>query len=304
MAGTPSHEIVTLRHGRFGVSICPAAGGSITRFWQDRPDGPIEWLRPATATAIADRDPLGMASFPLVPFSSRIREGRFGFGGHAVSLPLNFPPERHAIHGHGWQASWHIVDVEEDTATIAYTHAADRWPWAYEAGQTFSLGETGLSLIMTLTNRGDGPMPAGLGPHPYFVRTPGARIAATVDRLWGSDSEVMPTALTAPPPGRDLNAGLAPAETVMDNTFTGWDHRVEISWPEWGARLVMEAPPPLDFLVVFTPPGEDYFCVEPVSNMTDAFNLAAAGRRDTGMTVLEPGETLTGIVRFRPDPID
>lgn len=303
MAGEQTDEIITLRHGEFGLSICPAAGGSITRYWQERDGRTIEWLRPASPRAIAARDPLGMASFPLVPFSSRIRDGRFVFDGHAVSLPLNFLPERHAIHGHGWQSPWDVVLAEEDTATIAYTHTADSWPWPYAAEQTVTLGDDGLSLLMTVSNHGDGPMPAGLGPHPYFVRTPGARITAITGRMWGSDAEVMPTELAAPVAGKDLNTGLVPSAVAMDNTFVDWDHRVEITWPEWRARLVMEAPAPLDHLVVFTPPGEDYFCVEPVSNITDAFNLAAAGRGDTGITVLEPDETLTGIIRFRPELI-
>lgn len=301
MSGVHSDEITTIRYGDSGLSICPAAGGSITRYWRESDGRTIEWLRPASPEAIAARDPLGMGSFPLVPFSSRIRDGRFAFDGHAVALPLNFLPERHAIHGHGWQAPWDLVTVEEDTATIAYTHSPDSWPWPYTAEQTFTLGDGGLSILMTVTNHGDGPMPAGLGPHPYFVRTPGARISAAVGALWGSDDEVMPTALAPPAGDRDLNTGLVPSATTMDNTFTGWDHRVEITWPEWGARLTMEAPPPLNFLVVFTPPGEDYFCVEPVSNMTDAFNQSAAGRDDTGMTVLGPDETLTGIIRFRPE---
>jgi hypothetical protein len=34
-----------------------------------------------------------------------------------------------------------------------------------------------------------------------------------------------------------------------------------------------------------------------VSHVTDAFNLAAAGRTDTGTRALEPGRTLRAVVR-------
>jgi len=54
------------------------------------------------------------------------------------------------------------------------------------------------------------------------------------------------------------------------------------------------------FLVVYSPPGEPYFCAEPVTNCTDAFNLAVQGRTDTGMIVLAPGEVVTVIIRFTP----
>ena len=42
--------------------------------------------------------------------------------------------------------------------------------------------------------------------------------------------------------------------------------------------------------MVYTAPGADFLCVEPVSNVADAFNLAAAGDGRTGMRVLAPGE--------------
>jgi len=58
----------------------------------------------------------------------------------------------------------------------------------------------------------------------------------------------------------------------------------------------MTAEPPLDFLVVYTPPARSFLCVEPVSHMTDAFNLAAAGRTDTGCRILAPGEALRAAV--------
>jgi len=44
---------------------------------------------------------------------------------------------------------------------------------------------------------------------------------------------------------------------------------------------MMTASQPLGALYLYVPPGSDYFCLEPASNITDAFNLAAAGR--TGM---------------------
>jgi aldose 1-epimerase len=66
--------------------------------------------------------------------------------------------------------------------------------------------------------------------------------------------------------------------------------------------VVMTAEAPLDFLVVYTPPGRPFFCVEPVSHVTDAFNLAAAGRTDTGSRALAPGETLRAAVTLSLEP--
>ena len=136
-------------------------------------------------------------------------------------------------------------------------------------------------------------MPAGLGWHPYFPRTPRVTITADVRAMWLTDEEKMPTERVAPP--------AAPFGRGRDNCFVGWSRRVTIDWPELGARLVMRATPPLDYLVVFTPARRPFFCVEPVSHVTDAFNLAEAGRSDSGTLVLEPGETLRTAVVLTPE---
>jgi aldose 1-epimerase len=52
---------------------------------------------------------------------------------------------------------------------------------------------------------------------------------------------------------------------------------------------------------VYTPPGQSFFCAEPVSHITDAFNLAAAGQADTGMLTLAPGETARVALTLTPE---
>jgi galactose mutarotase-like enzyme len=53
-------------------------------------------------------------------------------------------------------------------------------------------------------------------------------------------------------------------------------------------------------LQVFTPAGADFFCVEPNSHVPDSIShpeLPAA----QAMTVLAPGQTLSGSMMFAPD---
>ncbi|HEX9187496.1 MAG TPA: aldose 1-epimerase, partial [Vicinamibacteria bacterium] len=66
-------------------------------------------------------------------------------------------------------------------------------------------------------------------------------------------------------------------------------------------RLRLAASPPLRTLVVYTPPGQSFFCAEPVSHITDAFNLADAGRTDTGMLTLAPGESARATFTLTPE---
>jgi aldose 1-epimerase len=292
--------VISLRAGRAEVGVAPAAGGSIAYYrWNDG-ERVHDWLRPTgredRLSGTADR----FACFPLVPFSNRIRDGRFAFGRRAIRLPLNQWPQPHAEHGHGWQTAWDIVDRAADRLALGFDHPADAWPFSYRARQEFTLTEDELRVTLSAENRGRETMPVGLGLHPYFPRTARCRLMARVDRMWATDDEVMPTTLTGADPRLASCDGLPVAESALDNAFTGWQHDATIDWPEQRARLRMEAGPPLDFLVVYSPPGEDFFCAEPVSHCTDAFNLAGQGRGDTGMLTLEPGAALPVTVRFRP----
>jgi len=296
----PFDSVVMLRADRACVGVAPGIGGSIAYFhWGDGARR-HDWLRPASANDLnagaADR----LACFPLVPFSNRIRDGRFGFGGRLVQLPLNQWPQPHAEHGHGWQAAWTVTTRKDDSLTLDYEHAAGAWPFPYLARQKISLTRDELRLTLSIENRGVDAMPAGLGFHPYFSRTAGCRLAAQVDAMWQTDAEVMPTTLVPADSRLAAPGGMAIAEAAFDNAFTGWRRKATILWPETGATLSLDADPPLDFLVLYTPAGEPYFCAEPVSHCTDAFNLAAQGRGDTGMLVLEPGARTSASVRLRP----
>lgn len=294
-------EIITLRAGEAAVQLAPAAGGAVTRYWHERGGAAREWLQPVPPGSLRVGRARPAAAFPLVPYSNRIRGGRFSFRGRVVALPLNFPPERHSIHGQGWQAVWRPIETTATRARLEYAHPADAWPWAYRATQRVILTPGRLLVELALTNEGATPMPAGLGWHPYFPRTPRARIAADVRAIWLTDAEMMPTSLEPLPAGADLGRGVDVDAVALDNCCVGWSGRATIEWPGDDARLTMTAESPLECLVVFTPPGRPFFCVEPVSHVTDAFNLADAGRADTGMRVLEPGDTLRAGIALAPE---
>jgi aldose 1-epimerase len=281
-----------LTDGLAELEVTPA-GGCITAFRWRQGGGAVDWLRPAP---LGDSPPPGETGcFPLVPYSNRIREGRYRFAGRDYQLAQNFAPSPHSIHGHGWKLPWQVAEQGRQSLTLAYRHDGDGWPQPYRCEQRFDLAGGVLTVTLRLTNAGTGEMPAGLGLHPYFPRSPRCRVTATVAQMWETDSEVMPTRLAALQSGADPQLGLVPAEAALDNCFTGFAGEATIDWPERGAGLTLSADAALDHLVVFTPPGRDFFCLEPVSHGTDAVNRAPGEMRR-----LAPGETFSASVRFLP----
>jgi aldose 1-epimerase len=288
-------DLIALNCGNLQLGISPTFGGSICHFYSLDKGVRTDWMRAADEQALAVGSPLNMASFPLVPFSNRIRNGRFDFQGKSVRLPLNFGDHPHTIHGFGWQNPWQVKDQTETGLRLQYNHKADAWPWSWSAQQVFELTGTSLTLDLSVTNNDDSDMPAGLGLHPYFPRDGGAIVTAAVDAMWQVDDEVMPLDLVKPTTPADPSSGMQVNDIALDNGFTGWQGRAEIRWPTRDKALVMSGTGPLDQLVIFTPDKEDFFCVEPVSHGTDAIN---AGDGPGNMLVLKPGETISASVRF------
>jgi len=267
--------------------------------------GEFDILRPFAGPADGPVGPGDTASFPLVPYSNRIREGRFAFGGRDYCLPLNFGDHPHSIHGVGWRSRWSLAGHTETSIVLDLDHDGEGWPFPFRATQTFTLDGADLLQELAITNTSGGPMPAGLGFHPYLPRHRGARLTADVASVWLIDGTCLPTDRVPCPERWDLGEGADVDALECDNVFEPWDGRARMAWPEDGMAVDLTASADLDRLVVYAPPGGDFFCVEPVSHMTDAVNHAAHGldRDQAGLRVLEAGEAWNVWMRLSPGPI-
>lgn len=263
--------------------LAPETGGSIAALrWRGH-----DLLRGGDPAA----GPLAMASFPLIPFSNRIAGGRFSADGCDVVLPANIMANGRGqtIHGFGWQAVWEVADHGPAHVRLVWHHPAGDWPWPFTAQQHFALTPNGLTLTLSLTNEGTTPMPAGLGIHPYFPRE-GARLDLAVDGRWDVDEARLPTGWTALTAQPDWFGG-----DVIDHGFTGRSGPIRIDLPTH--RLEISPDAALAHTIVYVPPGADYFCVEPVTHMTNAVNRAEPPAI-TGLCWLEPGATRSCAIQF------
>jgi aldose 1-epimerase len=194
-----------------------------------------------------------------------------------------------------------VEALRPDGAMLLYRHEPDAWPWRYEARQEFSLSGDSLTLRLGLTNLSDSPMPAGLGLHPYFPRNEGVTLTTGVTHLWESTNQQIPIRLIELPHELDFARSLRIDDIDLDHCFAGWSRDAVIDWPGRRYRLRMLGDENLPFLVVYTPAKKDFFCVEGVQNMNNAFNWMARGA-ETGVRVLAPGESYSVVTVFRAEP--
>lgn len=266
-----------LRAGAATASILPELGGALTALRVAATD----LLRPAAEDVT---DPLGSSCFPLLPYANRIADGRFVFAGEQYRLPRNFGDHPHSLHGLGWQRPWSIETHQDNEALLAHRHDGnDDWPWSYHATQHIRLFPDRIVLTLMLTNSGKTPMPAGLGFHPYFPLDDATRLSFQADAVWLADDTLLPVSRAPADAFGDWSSPrVVRGTTLIDNCYAGWSGVAAI---EQGPVRLSLTSGGADWLHLYRPPNETFFCVEPVTHMPDALN------RDAPMTILAPGES-------------
>ncbi|MFK8075275.1 MAG: hypothetical protein AB8B84_01720 [Granulosicoccus sp.] len=244
----------------------------------------------------ASHAPLAAASFHMLPYSNRIRDGRFEHQGQTVQLEN---AQAHAIHGALRKLPWQVVKQDGSTLICRIdtaNHAGVNWPWPISAEIEQRVEGTTLTSRITLTNEGDTDMPAGFGWHPYFVRQVNGSDATLTLPVTGvfpdAAGDCLPdgAAVELPPELDFRQARRLDASQRIDCCLSGLQGRCVIDWQEGGIKLVMASSAVCEYLILFNP-DMPHFAVEPVTNANDAFNLASRSI-ESGTQILAPGATL------------
>ena len=269
---TPSFE---LHAGALRLAVRPDLGGCIAGLWHR--DTPI--LRSTEPALLVNSRQSG--SFPLVPYSNRLGYRRFRWKGHDRTTQANFDDNPHSLHGVGWLRAWEVVSTSAFEVVLRYRHLADAdWPFAFEATQYFTLTPQSLTVQMVVSNTGEQAQPVGLGWHPYFPKRARSRLHIELSDRWDSDATQLPVRKVAQP-GIDSDI----SHLDFDNCFEGWKGPARIRDEKFSLQLSSS----LQLLVVYTPQDKDYFCVEPVSHVSNAIHMADPLAH--GLRSLAAGET-------------
>ena len=286
-------DLLKLSAGPLELALSPEVGGSIARF--DFRDG--ERIMPILRRCDGvPGDVLGAASFPLVPYVNRIRDGQFTFRGRTIVLKPNMPGDPSPLHGQGWLSPWQIVSASADEAALRFEHAAGEWPWSYVAHQHFRLADTGLEIELTCRNLSAEPMPCGLGQHPYFTCSAATRLRTEVDHVWTIDDKVLPVHRVPAVRKYDL-ADRAVCGLGLDHGYGGWGGSATVTDPAWPFALTMSSPT-AGYFQLYSPRAGGIFVIEPVTHANAALNASEDQWTDLGMQVLMPGDEMSLVMRL------
>lgn len=274
--------MIRLTFGDWSAEVRPELGGALTSLTFK--GGSI--FRPTPPGTL---DVLQTACFPLVPYANRIANGVFRFDGRQVQLEALEAFAPHSLHGDGWRTPWEVVGRTTSRLELAMSWpGGDRgWPWAWSARQWIELSADGLSIRLSITNEGGEVMPSGLGLHPYFYRSPGLKLRLAADGVWQTEGDI-PTTLGEPDRVLDWSRSVTLDDApFVDHAYSGWGGEAILHDQE--RAVVIKAGSNARWVQVFSPKGEDFVCVEPVTHRPDALN--APQGEDSGLHLLGPKET-------------
>ena len=275
-----------LRAGALRLALRPDLGGAIAGLWL----GEVPVLRSTEGAALGSARLSGC--YPLAPYSNRLGYRRFRWLNKDHTTQPNFDDNPHSVHGLAWQRPLQVLAHGAQAAELRHTHAPDgHWPFAFEVRQRFELNAGGLELHMSFTNQEAHAQPVGLGWHPYFPKRPRSRLHIELSERWDNDASGLPVRRVAQS-GIDADV----AHLDFDNCFEGWRGAARIRDEKLSVRLSSSLP----YLVVFTPQTKPYYCVEPVSHVSNAIHMADPGGH--GLRTVSAGVTFDAWMRLEVAP--
>jgi len=289
-------DVLELANDHWQVGLLPATGGSVAYGRTRVGDSWLDVLRPtpeASLTTVPET-----ASYPLVPWSNRIRDGKLRWAGRTYQLRVNHG-DGTAIHGTASEYPWTVVESSPTHAVLEFASRevyGVNFPWTFTARFTYALDGPRFTWTYGLTNSDHETFPAGFGHHPYFQRSVGG--SATAHLQLNCDTayeavECLPWDAAGPiRPDADFRSSREIGGAFVDDCYAGRTSPTlaTITWP--GVLAVdVEAEALLSHAVVYIPEGKPFFAVEPVSNANDAFNLAETGISSANLLLVQPGQT-------------
>jgi aldose 1-epimerase len=292
--------------------------------------GPLEaWIVPSHGSnlarltvegkAVIDFDPVLLARHDytgtpvLYPTPNRVRGGVFRWKGRDYRQLKGgqLIVEHGLAHDEAWQRGEPELEaggVRLETWLDFQPGAAafEAFPFPHRLGLEFRLSDGGLRVSYTIRNQGEAELPFGFGLHPYFQKLSGEEgtfVCLPADSIMEATSDLLPTGRLLPVGGTpyDLRRPAAVGTLDLDHVFTGIrpGEHARIEYRGLGLTVRLEASPDFSHLVLYTPRGEAFFCLENQTCSTDAHNLHDRGfAGESGLKTVPPGQVRQGSVTY------
>lgn len=286
-----------LRNEFWEAGILPSTGASLA-FGRVRA-GAV-WRNLFRPTAEADYGNASKAAgFIMLPWCNRIRDGILRFGGETYPLRTE-KDDGTARHGDVRKRAWEVVAADDRRIALRFvsSEAANvNWPFRFTGEAEYRLDGRDFIWRLSLRNDDTREMPGGFGFHPYFVREP-RTLEIPCDAMFE-----LPDLMAVAPPvpvtsAVDFRTPKALGDVEFNDLLTHrqGDRPSRLTYDQFAVDMTSDAL--YRHQLLFAPPGEPFYALEPMTNASDGFNLQARGVADSGVFTLAPGQSISADVRF------
>jgi aldose 1-epimerase len=310
-----AHHLHILENDYWRAGILPDTGASVAFGQIRKGDEWIDVLRPTPERDYGNSS--NTSSFIMLPWCNRIKNGLLRFKGDTFQLRTT-KDDGTARHGDVRGRKWNVESSGINHIILRFNSrdSSDvNWPFPFSARAEYRLNGDEFTWRLTLKNEYERPMPGGFGYHPYFVRPTPPQDANGTD----GDGEENPVLVQIHCDRQfELKDYMAIGESVpikssvdfrrlraldeqeLNDVLTDTRSHLpsRIVYPHHGIELRMLSDPIFEHILIFAPAGKPYFAVEPMTNVSDGFNLYESGIPGSGVFILSPGEERSGTVIF------
>lgn len=229
----------------------------------------------------------------LAPWANRLDQEAFWANGKKYTLNAGLKNYRldaskQPIHGLVvYTAEWQVISLVGGDEHAAVTSRLEFWrrpdwmaqfPFAHTIDMSYRLKGGALEIETVLENHCVEPMPVSVAYHPYFtlagVPRDSWKVSLPVKEKVILNEKLTPTGERKP---FDLAQPVELAGKQFDDVFAGVNPNGEFRVEGGGKGIGVRFGPKFGVGVVYAPPGRDFICFEPMSGITNAFNLAHGG---------------------------
>jgi aldose 1-epimerase len=229
----------------------------------------------------------------LAPWANRLSGDAYWANGKRYLLNPDAVEIRRDGNGlpiHGlllYASAWEVANVHADAQAALVTSRLEFWkhpewmaqfPFAHAIEMTHRLSGGILEVRTSIENRSLDPMPLVIGFHPWYQipETPRAqwKVHLPVREHYVLSPKLIPTGETKP---MDLPDPTPLAGRQLDDVFGGVDAKAEFSLEANGRKVSVRFGPKFPIAVVYAPNTRDVVCFEPMTGLTNGFNLAHEG---------------------------
>jgi len=287
-----SIETIRLADAAHGieVSICPSIGNIA---YDMRVNGqPILMTPPQLAEW---KQKPSQAGIPfLAPWANRLDSDAYWANGKRYLLNPNAEEIRRDPNGlpiHGlllFASGWQVTRLHGDEQGAEVSSRLEFWkhpdwmaqfPFAHSIEMTHRLYGGILEVRTTIENHSMDSMPLVIGFHPWYQipETPRDRwkIRLPVRERYVLSPMLIPTGETEPV---HLSEPTPLAGRQFDDVFGGVDPSSEFWLEADGRKVSVRFGPEFPIAIVYAPQTRDVVCFEPMTGLTNGFNLAHEGR--------------------------